>query len=147
MSATGLDVFDRTLQTTHVWLNEIKEELHTDDNRAAYGALRATLHALRDRLPVEEAADLGAQLPMLVRGIYYEGWTPARTPDKNLDREGFLSRIGESFQQNAQIRQQPQRVAQAVFKTLQHHVADGEIHDVYNVLPASIKELWPQDGR
>jgi uncharacterized protein (DUF2267 family) len=32
------------------------------------------LHALRDRLPPEIAVHLSAQLPMLVRGIYYEGW-------------------------------------------------------------------------
>jgi uncharacterized protein (DUF2267 family) len=30
------------------------------------------LHALRDRLTVEEASDLAAQLPMLIRGLYYE---------------------------------------------------------------------------
>jgi uncharacterized protein (DUF2267 family) len=50
------------------------------------------LHALRDRLTVNEAAQFGAQLPMLVRGIYYEGWDPTRLPVK-MNREEFLQRV------------------------------------------------------
>jgi uncharacterized protein (DUF2267 family) len=69
MSMTGLDVFDRTLQETNVGLKELMEDLHCDDRQKAYLALRAVLHALRDRLPVHEAVQLGAQLPLLVRGI------------------------------------------------------------------------------
>jgi uncharacterized protein (DUF2267 family) len=67
-------VFDRTLYKTHTWLKEIMEVLGTEDRHRAYMALRAVLHALRDRLTVEEVAQLGAQLPMLIRGLYYEGW-------------------------------------------------------------------------
>ena len=76
MSATGLDVFDETIHKTNSWLKEISEALGSD-RRGAYRALRAVLHALRDRLTVDEAAHLGDQLPMLVRGIYYEAWRPA----------------------------------------------------------------------
>jgi uncharacterized protein (DUF2267 family) len=71
MSATGLEVFDTTVQKTMVWLKEIMEELHWEDRHRAYLALRGCLHQVRDRLQVEEVAHLGAQLPMLVRGIYY----------------------------------------------------------------------------
>lgn len=73
MSVTGLDVFDSTLQKTNEWLQQIMQQLGTDSRQEAYIGLRATLHTLRDRLPLEVVAHLGAQLPMLVRGIYYEG--------------------------------------------------------------------------
>jgi uncharacterized protein (DUF2267 family) len=59
MSATGLDAFDKTLQTTNIWLQEIMEELGPDGQRA-YKVLRGVLHALRDRLTIDEAAHLGA---------------------------------------------------------------------------------------
>ncbi|ODA67141.1 hypothetical protein A7A08_01887 [Methyloligella halotolerans] len=71
MSATGLEVFDKTLQTTNSWLNEIGETVGPDKQNS-YHALRAVLFALRDRLPPEESAHLASQLPTLVRGIYYD---------------------------------------------------------------------------
>ena len=77
MSSTGLEVFDETVHKTNIWLKEIAQVLGPDRHRA-YNALRAVLHCLRDRLTVDEAAQLGDQLPMLVRGIYYEAWHPAQ---------------------------------------------------------------------
>ncbi len=78
MSATGLDVFDKTLQTTHVWLNEMMEEIGPD-RQVAWHVLGAVLRALRDRLPLELAVHLGSQLPILVRGAYYDQWA-SRAP-------------------------------------------------------------------
>ena len=82
MSTTGLPVFDTTVQETNLWLKAIMEALHTDDRHLAYLALRATLHALRDRLGPENAVHLAAQLPMLLRGLYYEGWRLAASQTK-----------------------------------------------------------------
>ena len=71
MIKTHVAPFDSTLQTTNIWLNEIQEHLGWgEDHQRAYHALRAVLHALRDRLPVDHAAALAAQLPMLIRGFY-----------------------------------------------------------------------------
>ena len=71
MSANGLEVFDKTIQTTNIWLNEIMERLGPD-RQVAWKVLSTVLHKLRDRLPLELAAHLGAQLPLLVRGVYYD---------------------------------------------------------------------------
>ena len=70
MTITSIDVFETTLHKTNRWLKELMEELDWQDQHAAYLAMRATLLALRDRLTVEEVAQLGAQLPMLIRGLY-----------------------------------------------------------------------------
>jgi uncharacterized protein (DUF2267 family) len=141
MSATGLDVFDTTLHKTNIWLNDLMQVLGWLDRHKAYMALRATLHALRDRLTVEEVAQLGAQLPMLIRGFYYEGWDPASKPLRIRHKEQFLARIEEEFRGDDRI--DPEQVARAVFMVLAKRVSEGEIEDVKHVLPTEIRDLWP----
>ena len=97
MSVTSIAAIESSIHTTNTWLKELMEELGWDDRQRAYRALAVVLHALRDRLSVAEAADLGAQLPMLVRGLYYEGWTPKGKPIKERKREDFLAHIAAAF--------------------------------------------------
>jgi len=141
MSITGLDVFDRTVHKTNNWLKELMEVLGWHDRHKAYLALRVTLHALRDRLTVEEVAQLAAQLPMLIRGFYYEGWDPTGKPLKERSKEEFLTRIEEYFSSDDPV--DPEQVARAVFTVLSNRVTEGEIEDVKHVLPAEIEDLWP----
>jgi uncharacterized protein (DUF2267 family) len=96
---------------------------------------------LRDRLTVEEVAQLGAQLPMLIRGFYYEGWDPTGKPLRVRHREQFLERILQEFRRDDDI--DPEEVARAVFMVLEKRVTEGEIEDVKCVLPAEIRDLWP----
>jgi uncharacterized protein (DUF2267 family) len=138
---TGLEVFDTTVHKTNSWLKEVMQEIHRDDRRKAYLAMRATLHALRDRLTVEEVAQLGAQLPMLIRGFYYEGWDPTRKPLKIRDKEEFLGLVAEEFRADDTLN--PELIARAIFKVLADRVTAGEIEDVKHVMPAEIRELWP----
>jgi uncharacterized protein (DUF2267 family) len=140
MSATGVEVFDETLHKTNIWLKEIMASLGPDRHRA-YQALRAVLHTLRDRLTIDEAAHLGDQLPMLVRGIYYEALHPAGKPEKLRSLEEFLARIASHFATARPI--DPEDAARAVFQVLETHVAPGEIRDVINILPREIRALWP----
>jgi uncharacterized protein (DUF2267 family) len=140
MSATGLEVFDTTLQKTNIWLKDLME-VTGGDRHKAYQGLRAVLHALRDRLTVEETAEFAAQLPMLIRGIYYEGWDPTGKPVKERHREQFLTHIREKITGNGEV--DPQVIAQAVFSLLAKRITGGEIEDVKHILPVEIRNLWP----
>jgi uncharacterized protein (DUF2267 family) len=137
---TGLDAFEHSLQRTNVWLKDLMARLDTDDRHVAYLALRATLHALRDRLTVDEAAHLGAQLPMLVRGLYYEGWRPAGKPLKEHSRDAFLAHV-EGEARNPNFQAEP--AVRAVFGLLAERVSAGEIEDVKSSLPRPIRDFWP----
>ena len=141
MSATGLEVFDKTVQTTNAWLKEITAATGLD-RRGAYRALAAVLHALRDRLTVDEVAQLGAQLPILVRGIYYDQWHhPAGKPERLRTKEDFLAVVAAALDDIGPI--DPEGVTRAVFAVLQRHIAPGEIDDVKRMLPAHVRDLWP----
>lgn len=141
-TSTNLDVFDKTVHKSNEWIRELMGELHSEDRQYAYRVLRATLHALRDRLTPDEAVDLGAQLPMLIRGLYYEGWTPKSTPTDH-DREAFLDRIAGAMQDQPGV-PDPERWTRAVFAVLAERIDAGEIEDVVRILPDSFRSLWPE---
>jgi uncharacterized protein (DUF2267 family) len=143
MSATGLAVFDTTVQKTNRWLNDAMGVLDTKDKHKAYLAFRSTLHALRDRMTVEEVAQFAAQLPMLMRGFYYEGWDPTGKPLKLRTREEFLDRIAQELS-GAAVGLDPEPLARAVFVVLEEHLSEGEIEDLKASLPDTIRELWPR---
>ena len=124
----------------HEWLADLMRLLAVDDRAMAYRALRATLHALRDRLTVEEVAQLGAQLPMLVRGFYYEGWDPTGKPLTLRHKDEFLGYVA-SRMTNDDI--EPETAARGVFALLAERVTQGEIEDVKHILPSELRELWP----
>lgn len=139
MSANGLEVFDKTLQTTHIWLNEISEVIGPD-RQLAWKVLSTVLHKLRDRLPVDVAAHLGAQLPLLIRGVYYDQFQPAKQPTRCRDLDEFVGEVQEWL---ADVR--PVNAADAVdavFATLGRHVPDGQLTIVRHALPESIRARW-----
>lgn len=142
MSTTGLDAFDRTIQKTNLWLEELGGELRWEDREDVYHALRSTLHVLRDRLPAGEAGDLAAQLPLLVQGVFFQGWHPAAEPTHIRTRREFLDRVADGMA-DRKPEADPGRIVDAVFGLLTRKVSAGEIEDVKRVLPEEIRDLWP----
>lgn len=144
MSATGLAVFDETLQLTNSWLNEVMDELGWEDRHRAYLGLRLTLQALRDSLSVDEAAQLAAQLPMLVRGFFFEGWHPAHKPVKERGREAFVTRVHDGLHQMPTDEPiDAEAVVRTVFALLSRRLSDGG-KGARRSLPKSLRELWPE---
>ena len=141
MTHTSVSAFDSTMQTTNLWLHDIQDRLGWLEPQRAYHALRAVLHALRNRLPVDQAAALAAQLPMLVRGFYYEGWHPHGKPVKERHKEEFLAHVADAFREDFTV--EPEEVTRAVFEVLAKHVTTGEIEAVKRCLPAELCDLWP----
>lgn len=142
MSMSGLDVFDRTLQETNIWLKELMDDLHCDERHKAYLALRSVLHALRDRLPSSEAIQLGAQLPLMVRGIYYESYQPGNKPLKERQLDRFYEHVLEKYVSPGP--QDPARITKSVFSLLSRHVSQGEIEDVKQSLFSELRALWDE---
>lgn len=145
MSTTGLESINHTVQLTHQWINELDDMLGWNDKARSYRLLRTVLQTLRDWLQRNEAADFAAQLPTLLRGVYYEHWRPATTPVKERSRADFLARIDQAFVGDPMI-----HTAEAVSIALQFlstKIEAGEINDVRHALPADVRELWSQSSQ
>jgi uncharacterized protein (DUF2267 family) len=140
MSATGLEVFDKTLHITNTWLKELMEMLGCD-RHVAWHALGSVLRPLRDRIPLELSAHLSAELPLLVRGLYYDRWHPGQ-PERYRSLDEFLERIAEDIPSNRSI--DPENAARAVFTAMTHHLPEGQLEKIRHALPEDIRSLWPR---
>lgn len=139
MATTTISTFESTLQTTGEWLHELNEKLGRDDPQQTYRILCAVLVALRDRLTVEEATDLGAQSPMLVRGVYYEGWNPSKTPTGERNKEAFLHQVSKNLADPADG--DPEQATRAVFQLLVDHITGGQVERIKANLPSDVQVL------
>ncbi|MDX2215000.1 MAG: DUF2267 domain-containing protein [Oculatellaceae cyanobacterium bins.114] len=149
---TGLDVFDKTTQQTQLWINDVAAELGWDDPHKTFQVLRATLHVLRDRLTIGEAAHFGAELPILLAGFYYEGWKPEHNPTKERTKAAFLESLHNHLHHYFQTGESEfdvdvEQVARAVFKVIAERIPNGEVEDVTSILPAALKDLFPKAVR
>jgi uncharacterized protein (DUF2267 family) len=139
---TGLDTFDKTVQESNLWLKDVMERLNTYDRHHAYSTLRAVIHALRDRIGPENAAHLGAQLPMLLRGLFYEGWDPTGKPTKERHENAFLAHIARELPRatNREI----EAGACAVLDVLSKHIDRGAAVKLAAILPQDLRKFWPE---
>ena len=143
MTMTGLTVFDETVHATNTWLHEITSRLGWDDRQKGYRLLRASLHALRDRMPVTEAAQFSAQLPILLRGVFFEGWRPSATPNKVRSKDEFLAGLRSAFSRDRDF--DAEAAFREVISVMKFHISAGEIEDVRRAMPEEIKALWDED--
>ena len=140
MNTDRLESIDHTVHLTHIWINELDEMLGWSDKSRSYRLLRTVLQTLRDWLPVNESADLAAQLPALLRGVYYEHWRPATTPVKQRSKAEFLARVDHAFVGDPIL--YTAEAVSIVFQFLSGKVSAGEIADVRHALPADLRGLW-----
>ena len=138
--ASQAHLFDKALSKTRQWLKELELELGMDNPNEAWRALRAVLHTVRDRLPVNECAELASQLPVMIAGMYYTGWTPADKPVKTRSLDDFMDTVAGQLPKG----QDPLRITRGVIRVLERHISSGEIKDVRRNFPEHLRELWEE---
>ena len=142
-----LAILDRSVQKTNIWLRDINYELGWFTLQRGYLALRAVLHALRDRLTVQEVAQFAAELPIFIRGVYYEGWNPARTPVRSRGKELFLRQVRADFAHTRNPDVDAEEITRAIFRVLRKHISAGELGDIKALLPKELRALWPAEDK
>ncbi|RZT78307.1 uncharacterized protein (DUF2267 family) [Micromonospora violae] len=142
MADTMHSAFESSLDKTNLILKDIEDAYGWPKERRnqSYAALRTVLHLLRDRLAVDESVEFAQQLPVLVRGIYFDGWVPSDVPIK-LNRDDFLYEVRQGFPYDAEGG--AERVTQVVLDTLRRHVTQGEWEDVKDTMPKDLAKMMP----
>ncbi len=135
---TKIRNIERAIHDFNKWINNIQDELKCDEEQA-YTALCAVLQILRDRLTSAEATHLGAQLPLIIKGIYYDKWKIKDKPEP-IDKMTFTSRVHAQFNNNPEIN--PTNIILSVFRTIKKQITPGELEDVKSNLPDEIKQLF-----
>lgn len=130
-------LFDHAVTGAVAWIDDLAGELGTEDPREARRVLRAVLHAIRDRLEINEAAQLAAQMPELVRGLYYEEWVPGRRSPRHAQE--FLEGIAKAA--NLYGPTEASLAVSATMRLLRRSISPGEIDDVLANMPAEVREL------
>jgi CBS domain-containing protein len=136
-----LPVLDSTIQKTHEWLKDITDGLGFPNEKAGFAALRAVLHALRDRLPQQNAVELGAQLPMLIRGMFYEGWDPLKEPSRARHQQEFFDLVAAELKAHTELRD-ARRVTRIVCGVLGDRLDAGEKEKLLRTLPRELRDLF-----
>lgn len=140
MSAVEQSVFHNPVSKANGWIKEISRRLKLNDEKEALKALRVVLHGLRDRLTIEEAAQLSAQLPLVVRGVFFESWRPHAMAGRSGGLTEFFAEIDDKLSNLTP--HDRKRTVQVVFDVLAHHISEGEVNEIAAVLPADFKEFW-----
>lgn len=140
MTSQGLEVIDHSVHLTHEWINELSERLGWASKRSTLRLLRITLRRVRDHLLVDELAQMSAQLPLLIRGFFFEAWVPKQTPIKERNVEDFIAFITEQMGETEEY--QGRDDIKCVFDLLNNRLSRGEIEDIRATLPAAIRDLW-----
>lgn len=133
-----LDVIDRTVGKTYQWLHAVRQRGGFADLHQAYQALRAVLHALRDRLEPDLAAHVAAQLPLLVRGVFYEGWNPSRAPAR-ASLASFLERVEKEA--GLKGTSEAEEATRAVLAVCWDELGEGTMGHLISVLPSDFALL------
>lgn len=142
MAEKMISAFESSLDKTNVILKEIESAYGwpKEQRNQSYAALRTVLHLLRDRLPVVQSVEFAQQLPVLLRGVYFDGWQPENVPIK-LNRDDFLYEVRQGFPYD--VEGGTQRVVQVVLDTLRRHVNQGEWEDVKSAMPRDLVQMIP----
>lgn len=140
MTETSIGTFSHAAQQAQQWVNELATELGWNERRAHH-LLKGVLTALRDWLSPGEAADLSAQLPILIRGIYFEGWDPSLSPASERKKRDFVIRVKRDFGHDTNV--DFDVAINAVFRLLDRHLSRGESFQVRSSMKKSLRELWP----
>ncbi len=143
-----LQSFDQHAQRGNEFLHLLAFELGDKSNKeAAERITRAVFRSLRNLLTLEENFQLIAQLPLILKGLYVEGWAPQKKR-KKLSKilDDFYTEVikeeGAKAWKDFSTEEEIKKGVNAVFTVLRMYISEGQMEDVKAVVPNELKILF-----
>jgi uncharacterized protein (DUF2267 family) len=125
-------------------INTVARDLQTNRNRAAR-ITRAVLHAIRDRLPPDDAIQFAQGLPMALKGVFIDRYDISKTPIVIRNREAFIefvrSKAGTSAPVDFPTSQSVMNALQSVFFVLERNMSYGQVRQIKKSLNIELVNL------
>jgi uncharacterized protein (DUF2267 family) len=125
-------------------INKIARDLKTGRNRAARIS-RGVLHAIRDRLPPDDAIQFAQGLPMALKGIFIDRYDVSKTPVVIRSREGFIefvrSKAGPLAAVDFPTSQSVINALQSVFFVLERNMSYGQVQQIKKLMNIELVNL------
>lgn len=138
--------FEQYSQDAREFVNEIAVELGDPANKAqAERIMTSVLHTVREVLSPEESLHFISQLPMLMKGIYVNGWhleTKNRIRSMTEFTECLKLQSPRTAAQDFGNEEKAEANTRAVLRVVRRHVATGEIKDIVSQFPPDLADLW-----
>ena len=141
--------FDKHAVKASEFLHKVANNLgDKDDLVKAERITKAVLHALRNRLSVEESFQFMAQLPLIIKGIYVDGWKFSKEFVRIKHLEEFIEEVYREAGKTASVDFETESSAlksiSCVFSAIKNQVSKGEIDHIKAVFPKELKQLWDE---
>jgi uncharacterized protein (DUF2267 family) len=142
----ALEIIDKNIQKAYEGLKEIRSYMNMENTQPdaleALTSLRVVFHEFRDNIMLESSAHLSAQLPLLIRGMYFENWQLSKILLKERNKEQFIEAVQDHLAHLSHPMIDAEQEIKAVLCTLANKVSIGQINKIKQTLPSHIRELW-----
>lgn len=136
-----VSVFARTAHKSQEWIREMQKELKWISGDSTYHLLRAVLQSLRDQMSINEAAHFSAQLPILLRGTFFEGWNPQISELSGSTKDEFLQNVKHRMGPLGTQKFELESGVLVALNVIKKHISAGEMKDFTGMINPSLKNF------
>lgn len=140
---TGIPALEDALRDAQGWLASAGHRINTRSSQVALACLRGTLHTLRAQLDVRRAIEVGERLPLVMRGVFFDGWDPHDAPPPAATKDEFVGRVAADNGRNPRIK--AERAAKAALEVIFERLPAAVTARIVERLPENLRELWPDE--
>jgi uncharacterized protein (DUF2267 family) len=140
--------FNKYADQGNLFLNQLSDELNMAENKPrTLRILKAVFHAIRNRISAEESTHFIAQLPMVLKALYVDGWKIGQKTTHRSTHQDFIEDVYQlsggaegAFKRKDEV----ERYVRAVLDSLSHYISEGEMADIAAMLPPQLRPYFQQ---